>query len=277
MATDGPTRIYGDDGSGVATAATRPFDGLTSASNGVVNVTIGGHIRPIRDRNLRLHAGFATSRSPAGVADQVFSGVDVSSWNVGVSGTLAKFQFAVGVNLRTGAPADVLVRDRPGRRSPSQAGRCRRRRPDLLARIPILKAPIGDEGSADYRVIMIATHRAQRMLFDLLRIRWGVRHVRFDHPQGLIDTARYFGKQVRGVRVVQRGGVVDGFADPSAKGRERLPHRLNVRPPVTGVERVIAQLGLSLRPACSVPRATPPSATPLSAISSAYSRACAAT
>ena len=95
----------------MATAATRPFDGLTSASNGVVNVTIGGHIRPIRDRNLRLHAGFATSRSPAGVTDQVFSGVDVSSWNVGVSGTLAKFQFAVGVNLRTGAPADVLVRN----------------------------------------------------------------------------------------------------------------------------------------------------------------------
>ena len=41
----------------------------------------------------------------------MFNGVDVLSWNLGVSGTLAKFQFAVGVNLRTGAPADVLVRN----------------------------------------------------------------------------------------------------------------------------------------------------------------------
>ena len=111
MATNEPTRIYGDACSGVPTVATHPFDGLTSVSNGVVNVTIGGHIRLIRGRNVRVHGGFATDRSPAGTTDQVFNGVDISSWNVGVSGTLAKFQFAVGVNLRTDTPADVLVRN----------------------------------------------------------------------------------------------------------------------------------------------------------------------
>ena len=111
VATDEPARIYTDAVSGVPTVTTRPFDGLTSESKGVVNITVGGHIRPIRGRNLRVHGGFATNRSPAGAADQVFNGVDASSWNAGVSGTLAKFQFSVGVNLRTAAPADIVVRN----------------------------------------------------------------------------------------------------------------------------------------------------------------------
>ena len=32
-------------------------------------------------------------------------------WNVGVSGSVAKLQFAVGVNFRVGAASDVLVRN----------------------------------------------------------------------------------------------------------------------------------------------------------------------
>ena len=89
----------------------RPFGGLTSASDGVVNVAVGGHFRPARARNLRVHGGFATSRSPVGAADQVFNAVDLSSWSVGVSGSVAKLQFAVGVNYRVGAASDVLVRN----------------------------------------------------------------------------------------------------------------------------------------------------------------------
>ena len=76
----------------------RPFGGLTSASDGVVNVSLGGHVRVVRDRDLRVHGGFATSQSPVGDADQVFNKVDFASWTVGVSGTLGKFQFAVGFN-----------------------------------------------------------------------------------------------------------------------------------------------------------------------------------
>lgn len=110
LATDQSMRIYADaGGNSVPVVTTRPFSGLTSASDGVVNVTIGGHTRLIRAGNLRLHAGFATSRSPVGAADHVFHRVDTSSWTIGLSEKLTKFQFAVGINLRTGAAADVLV------------------------------------------------------------------------------------------------------------------------------------------------------------------------
>ena len=112
LATDQPTLIYGDAGiGGPASVISRPFGGLTSASDGVVNVAVGGHFRPLRERNLRVHGGFATSRSPVGAADQVFNEVDLSSWNVGVSGSVAKLQFAVGVNYRVGAASNVLVRN----------------------------------------------------------------------------------------------------------------------------------------------------------------------
>ena len=112
LATDQPTLIYGDAGTGgPASVIARPFSGLTSASDGVVNVAVGGYFRPMSERNLRVHAGFATSRSPVGEADEVFNKVDLSSWSVGVSGSVAKLQFAVGLNYRVGAATDVLVRN----------------------------------------------------------------------------------------------------------------------------------------------------------------------
>jgi hypothetical protein len=76
-----------------------------------VNVAVGGHFRPWRQRNFRIHGGFATSRSPVGSADQVFSEAHLSSWSVGVSGTVARLHFAVGLNSRVGATTDVLVRN----------------------------------------------------------------------------------------------------------------------------------------------------------------------
>jgi hypothetical protein len=112
LATDQPTLIYGDAGAGeVPTVISRPFSGLTSMSDGVVNVTVGGHVRPFHDRDFRVHGGFATSRSPVGEGDQVFNRVDLSSWTVGASGTWAKFGFAVGFNRRVGTTSDVLVRN----------------------------------------------------------------------------------------------------------------------------------------------------------------------
>jgi hypothetical protein len=64
---------------------------------------------------------------------------------------------------------------------------------------------------------------AQNGSIGLSCLRWRVLHVRLDHPQRLVHTTRYFGKQVRGVRVIQCGSVVDGFANASAKSRERVP------------------------------------------------------
>ena len=76
-----------------------------------MDVTIGGHIRPVRDRSIRVHGGFATHHSPVTAVDDVFNRVDLWSWNVGISGTVARFQFAVGFDLRTGSAADVIVRN----------------------------------------------------------------------------------------------------------------------------------------------------------------------
>ena len=112
LSTPRPTVIYGDAGAGdPGSAIARPFDGLTTASDGVVNVAIGGHVRPIRARNFRVHAGFATSQSPVRPEDQVFNNVDLYSWTLGVSGAVAKFQFAAGINQRFGTSSDVLVRN----------------------------------------------------------------------------------------------------------------------------------------------------------------------
>ena len=112
LSTTQPTLIYASAGAGTPpTVLSRPFGGLTSASDGVVNAAVGGHVRVMSGRDLRVHGGFATSRSPVGAADQVFNKVDLSSWTVGVSGTLAKFQFSAGFNHRAGTANDVLVRN----------------------------------------------------------------------------------------------------------------------------------------------------------------------
>ena len=111
LASSQPTLIYGDaGGGGPASVFARPFGGLTSASDGVVDVAVGGHFRPVRQRNLRVHGGFAASRSPVSAGDQVFNDVDLS-WSAGVSGSVAKLQFAVGLNYRVGTATDVLVRN----------------------------------------------------------------------------------------------------------------------------------------------------------------------
>jgi len=111
LATGEPTRIYGEVPDAAPTIVKRPFGPLTSAADAIVDVTVGGHIQPVRDRSIRVHGGFATHHSPVSAVDDVFNRVDLWSWNVGISGTVAKFQFAVGFDLRTGSAADVLVRN----------------------------------------------------------------------------------------------------------------------------------------------------------------------
>jgi hypothetical protein len=112
LSTAAPIVIYADAGDSTPPAVIlRPFDGLTSASNGVVNVAVGGHVRPIRGRLFRVHGGFATNRSPVGDADEVFNAVHLASWTIGASGTVAKLQFSVGFNGRVGTGRDVIVRN----------------------------------------------------------------------------------------------------------------------------------------------------------------------
>jgi hypothetical protein len=112
IASDQPTRVYGDAGGNQPpTVMSQPFGGLTSASNGVVNVSAGGHVRLLKNRDIRLHAGVGSNRSPVADADVVFNKVDLLTWTLGLSGSLGKFQFSAGFNHQSGTANDITLRN----------------------------------------------------------------------------------------------------------------------------------------------------------------------
>lgn len=112
IATEQPTLLYADAGANQPpTATSRPFTGLTAASDGVVNVSAGGHVRLFKNRDTRLHAGVGSNQSPVAPADTLFSDVDLLTWTLGVSGTLGKFQFGAGFNHQSGIANDIALRN----------------------------------------------------------------------------------------------------------------------------------------------------------------------
>lgn len=112
LSTDQPVLVYGDAGANrPPTVISQPFPGVTSASDGVVNVSAGGHIRPLRGRDLRVHAGIGGNQSPVGAEDIVFSKVDLVTWTIGLSGSLGRFQFSAGFNHQSGSADDVVLRN----------------------------------------------------------------------------------------------------------------------------------------------------------------------
>jgi hypothetical protein len=112
ISTEQQVLIYGDAGANrPPTVISQPFPGFVSASDGVVNVGVGGHFRPLQSRDLRVHAGFGTNRSPVGAEDVVFNKVDLFTWSLGVSGSLGRFQFSAGFNHQSGHADDVTLRN----------------------------------------------------------------------------------------------------------------------------------------------------------------------
>ena len=112
ISTDSPTLIYGDAGANQPPAViSRPFPSLTSASDGVVNVSTGGHLRLFANRDMRIHAGVGNNQSPVAAADTVFSHVDLLTWTLGVSGSLGRFQFSAGFNRQSGTTSDITLRN----------------------------------------------------------------------------------------------------------------------------------------------------------------------
>jgi len=112
LSSDQPVRVYGDSGASAPPSVTsRPFAPLTSESNSLVNIGFGGHVRPLKSRDLRIHGGVGSNRSPVGPADVVFNKVDLTTWSVGASGTFGKFQFALGLNHQSGSAGDVTLRN----------------------------------------------------------------------------------------------------------------------------------------------------------------------
>src|SRR6185503_15018898 len=53
MASNQPMVVYTDVGAAPPAVLLQPFNGLTSVSDGVVNVGVGGHFKVFKDRNLR--------------------------------------------------------------------------------------------------------------------------------------------------------------------------------------------------------------------------------
>lgn len=112
LSTEQPVLIYGDAGGNTPpTVLTRPFAGLTSASDGVVNFGAGGHYRLRSNGDLRLHAGLGSNRSPVQPADRVFTNVDLFTWSLGVSGSWKRVRFAAGINHQSGDAEDVALRN----------------------------------------------------------------------------------------------------------------------------------------------------------------------
>jgi hypothetical protein len=112
FASDQPVLIYTDAGTNQPpTAISRPFMGLTSASDSVLNVSAGGHVRLLKDRDIRLHLGVGSNHSPVAGEDMVFNNVDLMTWTVGFSGSLGRFQFSAGFNHQSGNATDVTLRN----------------------------------------------------------------------------------------------------------------------------------------------------------------------
>lgn len=112
LATGQPIVVYSETGANQPpSVVTRPFPGLTSASDGVVNVAAGGHLRLLENRDLRLHAGVGSNYSPVADQDMVFNKVDLLTWALGVSGSLGRLQFSAGFNHQSGTARDVMLRN----------------------------------------------------------------------------------------------------------------------------------------------------------------------
>jgi hypothetical protein len=112
LSTTNPVLVYADAGTNTPPKVTsQPFAGLTTASDGVVNIAAGGHVRPFEQRSLLVHAGIGSNHSPTSDADKVFNQVDLITWTLGLSGTFGKFQFAAGVNHQSGGQDNVMLRN----------------------------------------------------------------------------------------------------------------------------------------------------------------------
>jgi hypothetical protein len=112
VGTSQPAVTYGDNGTNTPPSiVTRPFTGATSASNGVVNVSVGGQLVLIKGGSMRIHGGVSTNQSPVNSADRVFTKSDLLSWTFGLSGSLAKFEFAAGLNYKSGTANDLVLRN----------------------------------------------------------------------------------------------------------------------------------------------------------------------
>jgi hypothetical protein len=111
VSTDQPVQVYSGTTGQTPTVSSRPFSGLIAQSDGVTNISAGGHFSVFENRDLRVHAGVASNGSPVGPEDTVFNRVDLTCWSVGISGAIGKLQYTAGLTKQTGHADDVMIRN----------------------------------------------------------------------------------------------------------------------------------------------------------------------
>jgi hypothetical protein len=58
-----------------------------------------------------VHAGIASDRSPVAAEDQFFDQVNFVVWTAGVSGSVGKLSFALGINYRKSSSDNIVLRN----------------------------------------------------------------------------------------------------------------------------------------------------------------------
>lgn len=101
------------DGSGARVTLT-PFPGRAFSGRSIVNVSAGGHVNLDRRGIWKVHAGYATDRSPVGDEDEFFDRIDLNSVSLGVSGSAHKIAGSLGVTYQFGTSGERAVPDLVG-------------------------------------------------------------------------------------------------------------------------------------------------------------------
>jgi hypothetical protein len=99
-----------DPGDGTPVVVTKTsFPDRIFESRSVWNASIGGRVALDQKGTWRLHAGFATDRSPVGEADTFFSRVDLYAATVGISGEAFHLAGSLGLTYQFGSSGSQTV------------------------------------------------------------------------------------------------------------------------------------------------------------------------
>lgn len=114
LRTDQTWIIVTDPGSGGPPIDQRPALTVPIVdSRSVVNLAIGGQVRLKEGGAWRVHAGYATDRSPVGAADTTFTHVNMQVVSAGISGKAKSLFASVGVRYEAGTTDEITLRQLP--------------------------------------------------------------------------------------------------------------------------------------------------------------------
>jgi hypothetical protein len=103
-----------DPGAGTPSVVTTPFAGIAFEGRAIWNVSLGGHYALDAKGTWKLHAGFATDRSPVGDGDRYFNRTDLTNVTVGVSGTAFHIAGSLGLSYQFGTTDTLSIQDVAG-------------------------------------------------------------------------------------------------------------------------------------------------------------------